>query len=73
MNGEQALGGFYLLVIVVVFFSIVGLGARAMVGGWRKVEQFDRHRAIERNVRNAVNDADYQQRVARKLLDEYDR
>jgi hypothetical protein len=60
-----------LLFIVVFFFTIVGVLAAAMVKGFRKVERFDRNRAIERNLRNEVADLEAQQRAARKILREY--
>jgi len=60
-----------LLFIVVFFFTIVGALAASMVKGFRKVERFDRNRAIERNLRNEVADLEAQQRAARKILREY--
>lgn len=60
-----------LLFIVVFFFTVVGVLAASMVKGFRKVERFDRNRAIERNLRNEVADLEAQQRAARKILREY--
>ena len=60
-----------LLFVVVFFFTIVGVLAASMVKGFRKVERFDRNRAIERNLRNEVADLEAQQRAARKILKEY--
>lgn len=60
-----------LLFVVLFFFTIVGVLAASMVKGFRKVERFDRNRAIERNLRNEVADLEAQQRAARKLLKEY--
>lgn len=72
MDSDVAAGGFLLLMVVVIFFTVVGLGAAAMVSGFRKVERFDRNRAIERNLRNEVEDLAAQQRAARKILREYE-
>lgn len=72
MDSDVAAGGFLLLMVVVIFFTVVGLGAAAMVSGFRKVERFDRNRAIERNLRNEVEDLAAQQRAARKILREHE-
>jgi len=71
MDAEVATGGIFLLVIVIGFVVVVGLIAAATVSGFNKVEDFDRRRAMERNMRRQAQDANQQQRIARKLLDEY--
>lgn len=72
MDSDVAAGGFLLLFVVVSFFTFVGVMAALMVSGFRKVERFDRNRAIERNLRNEVADLDAQQRAARKILKEHE-
>jgi hypothetical protein len=71
MNPDILAGGFMLLAIVLGFILAVGFLAAAMVGGFSKVEQFDHRRAVERDMRRAVDDANLQQKIARKILDEY--
>jgi len=73
MNGNDVAGGFMLLGLLILFALPVIGAVAAMVTGFNKVERFDRNRAIERNLRNQVADLDYQQKAARKLLDEYDK
>ncbi len=70
MDQSPALGGFFLVVIIVGFLAVVIFMAMAITSGLKKADQFDRRRAIERNLRQAASDADTQQRIARKLLRE---
>ena len=72
MDGDSATGGFMLLGLLVMFaLPVIGLVA-LMVKGAEKVERFDRNRAIERNLRNDVIDANVRQAAARKILGEYE-
>jgi len=72
MNGNDVAGGFMLLGLIILFaLPVIGV-VIAMVKGFDKVERFDRNRAIERNLRNEVIDADVRQKAARKLLGEYE-
>jgi len=72
MNGNDVAGGFMLLGLIILFaLPVIGV-VIAMVKGFDKVERFDRNRAIERNLRNEVIDADVRQKAARKLLEQYE-
>ena len=73
MSGEDATGGLMLLGMLGMFgLPVIGLAAM-VIKGWAKVERFDRNRAIERDIRNQVADADKAQQVARKLLRQYEK
>ena len=71
MDGNDVAGGFLLIGLLIAFaLPVIGVVV-AMVKGFEKVERFDRNRAIARNLRNEVIDANVRQKAARKILDEY--
>lgn len=72
MSADATAGGFMLLGLIIMFLVPVIAGAAAMVKGFNKVEEFDRRRDMERDMRRQVKDANWQQQIARKLLDEYE-
>lgn len=60
-----------------LLLTVIGLFALSAYGTYwvfsrlfRVVDRHDRRRAMERQMRQAVEDADLQQQIARKLLDE---
>jgi hypothetical protein len=69
-DSDVAAGGFILLVILLIVGTIVIGLTTLMVKGFRAAEQFDRRRAIERNMRQSLIDAGTEREVARKLLKE---
>lgn len=63
-SGAAALGGFVLFIAI---FGLIGFG---VFKGLRALEQKSRTHQIERTMRQAVRDADDEERIARKILAE---
>jgi uncharacterized membrane protein len=70
MTGQETLGGFYLLMIVLIFVLIVAFFSYLLVKVFRKVERSDRNRAIEREIRQQIIDRETERQIAIKLLRE---
>jgi hypothetical protein len=72
MDGTTVAGISIIIAVIGLFLLTVLCIAAVLAKGFDKLDRHERNRAIERELRNEVIDANVRQAAARKILQEYE-